>query len=181
MKVLLLFLVIVGIKALINLFRIFATKYYYKRFLKLSIPNKYNCSSNSKLNQYSEPVKKLFNCAGTQHVVVTTDRIGRNRMYQDYISNQLADNSAYSKLCEIFENTIGVFKLRFREAFYPTYWLFIPFRIFEKSKFGIPKFIKILINLLYWLLSFTAAYFLEHFLDSNIPQNAFQEFFHNLK
>lgn len=170
------FLVVVALKILTNVFRLIATKYY---FCKFEVFHKYK-NNTIKINRCSDSVSRLFSIAGTQQYVFVQKPFS-SFMYRDYISNQLDDKSCYEDLYIQFERTIGVYTHRILETFYPNYWLFLPVKLMEKSHVNLPNLFKVLINLIYWVVTIAAGYFLERFLDSNILQNAFQEFFHNLK
>jgi hypothetical protein len=147
-----------------NIFRLYATKYYFYRFKK----------QYKNLDQYARPVEVLFKKADTQHIVISTDRrISLKQIYQNKISNCLTDPSSYQKLYEVFENTIGVYKYRIRQNFYPTFWLTIPINILNSIGVQPNIIVSTLINILFWLVSFLAGYFLEKFLDYHIPTSLF--------
>lgn len=175
MTVILIFALIVFLKVMLNVFRLFATKFYYLVYTEMS---KGHLQPDKRLQQYAAPVGKLFRTANTQIPLI--DRCGF-LVYKDCISNHLTELSYKEKLIEIFEKTIGVYKLRIRESFYPTFWLFLPVRVAEKREINIPTFLKTLLNLVYWAASFLAGYLLEHYLDSMNALSLLKEFLHNLK
>lgn len=175
MTVILIFGLIVFLKVLLNIFRLLATKFYYFIYAGLS---KGHARPDKHLHQYAAPIGKLFKAANTQILIM--ERYG-SLMYREYISNHLTDPACKEKLIEIFEKTIGVYKLRIRESFYPTFWLFLPVRVAEKREINIPTFLKALLNLVYWAVSFLAGYLLEHYLDSMNALSLLKEFLHNLK
>lgn len=163
MIILYIFIAIAIIRIATNIYRLLATKFYYFLFRNKS----------RKLNEYNIPVGNLFQKAGTQHLIVATERHSIEMMYKDYISNHLTDRSCYDKLCEIFESTIGVYKFRIRKTFYPIYWITLPVNILETKNIHLNKFVSLLVNIAFWLISFLAGYFLEHYLDTYLPIELF--------
>lgn len=164
MKVLWLFLILVLSKILVNYCRLLSTQYYFHK-LKVKSP---------KLEQYTEPVRHLFEKAGTQQIVVSTDRVGFKRMYDDYLSNQLPYESARWKLLEIFQRTIGVYKFRMRQSLYPTYWFSLPNLLLSYLGYNPPKLVRLIISVLFWVISFASAYLLELYLDTYLHESILQ-------
>lgn len=148
--VLIVLLSVFVIRLLTNIYRLLATKFYYYAFLNKS----------SRMDEFSKPIGVLFQKAGTQ--TIAFDHNGLLR-FQDYISNQLSEPTNRSKLCKIFEQTIGVYRFRIRQNFYPLFWLTLPAAILniQKSKLG-----GLCVNILFWLAGVVGAYFLEKFLDT---------------
>lgn len=175
MTVILIFGLIVFLKVLLNIFRLLATKFYYFIYVGLS---KGHAQPDKHLHQYAAPVGKLFKAANTQILIM--DRYG-SLMHREYISNHLTDPACKEKLIETFEKTIGVYKLRIRESLYPAFWIFLPLRVIERREISIPSFLKLPLNLVYWVISFLAGYFLEHYLDSMNALSFLKEFLHSLK
>lgn len=168
MVIVLCFLFIVWVlRLLTNVFRLYATKYYFQLFENKS----------KKLNQCAIPVGTLFEKAGTQHIVVCTEtRYSVKQMYEDTISNCLTDKYSYNKLQVIFNNTIGVYKYRIRQNFYPMFWLTVPVHALNLVNVHPNKILSVFINILFWLINFSAGYFLEKFLDNSLPTNLLSMF-----
>lgn len=155
-------LVVWVFRLLTNVFRLCATKFYFYLF-----KNNYK-----HLNRCSRPVGVLFSKANTQQYVVCTERrYSVKEMYQDYISNCLTDRHSNNKISEIFNNTIGVYSYRIRQNFYPVFWLTAPVNALNSVNVHPNTILSVLINILFWLINFSAGYFLEKFLDNNLSTN----------
>lgn len=162
--IILTFVITAIIRLSTNIYRLFATKYYYY-LLK---------NSSKKLNECAIPVGVLFEKADTQHIVLCTEkRMSIKQMYHNVISNCLTDPSSYGKLCEVFENTIGVYKYRIRQNFYPMFWITLPITALNSINIHPNKIISFFISILFWLISFFVGYFLERFLNSHLPVELF--------
>ncbi len=142
-------------------------------FLDYVQPSFYLFKNNYKhLNRCSRPVGVLFSKANTQQYVVCTERrYSVKEMYQDYISNCLTDRHSSNKISEIFNNTIGVYSYRIRQNFYPVFWLTAPVNALNSVNVHPNTILSVLINILFWVINFSAGYFLEKFLDNNLPTN----------
>lgn len=157
MYILKIFLLIVIIKFSLNLFRLLGTKYIYKKFL-FQPPNIY---------QYAPFVTSLFNSAGTQKIILSSIRTnGLNQASQDYISNSIGKKDSFNALNEIFQRTIGIYKYRMLQSINPFYWIFLPTHISMNFDVILNTPLKLILNLLYWVVSVFATYFLESLIDS---------------
>ncbi len=152
------------IRLFTNIHRLIATKYYFNHFKR----------KDEKINRYTRPIENLFNAAGTQYIVLVTKRFALNQMSDAYISDCLGDPKYRDELLKIFDKTIGVFAFRIRQTFYPTYWLNLPVNILNHLNFSPKAPISIIINILGWILSFVATYFLEKYFDLIVPSDFFQ-------
>lgn len=153
------FLIIVSIKLVLNLFRLLETYHLFRIFKK----------QPKNIYQYTPFVTSLFNSAGTNQVIIATSRAsGLNQGRHDYISNLLGDKDSYYSLVIIFQKTIGVYKYRLQQAINPFYWLFLPKYIFQYLGKPIQTPLEMLFNLIYWLVTVVAAYFVELYLSANL-------------
>ena len=156
-----LFLSIVLIKAIMNVFRYFATRYYYSKFKQ----------DPSSMARYSEPVGNLFYHANTERVVTRSDRLDSHKIVaQEPVSRNLSNPSNRTVAIDTFENTIGVYSYRIRESFYPTFWIFLPIAILSDNGIEPKPVLKVLISVLYWIFTSIAAYLLDKFLDAHFPE-----------
>lgn len=171
MVIFILLLSVIIIKVVMNFVRLGATHYYEHKIRLL----KEQRTENYKINQFSEPIGRLFNSAGAQRIIPVCKPFS-DELYSDYISNQLGYVSL-DELIILFERSKGVYKQRIKECFYPTYWIFFPLNILKKHGYNLKTPVKIIINLLFWLISFLAAYLLERYFDNNV---IFQEWLNTL-
>lgn len=159
MFVLYLFLIIVILKFLLNLFRLIGIEFCYHRFL----------INSNKLAQYIPLTEILFDHAKTNKFVHlhtwNTDEYTK-------LSSLLCDKDQYKHLDRVFNQTIGTYKMRMLQCVNPFYWLFLPKYIFDSFNIAPPKIVISLSNILYWTITVTSSYFLEMYIESH-----FQEFF----
>ena len=166
MYLLIIFLGIVILKFVLNLFRLIGTLIMFKIFK----------NQPKNIAQYCPFVTSLFNSAGTQKVILSTSRAsGITQGQCDYISNSLSRQDTRSELETIFQKTIGVYKFRMLQTINPFYWLFLPKYILEDFNIVLPKVGQTLLNLFYWIIGFATTYFLEKYLDAR-----FQDFFQHI-
>lgn len=159
------FLALVLIKALTNVYRYFATWHYYSMFKK----------NPSKMSRYSEPVGNLFETADTERIVLRSDHGDYQRVItREPVSRNLADQNNKRIATDTFENTLGVYSYRIRESFYPTFWLLLPLSILSSMDIDLNPAVKALISAVYWIITSVAAYLLEKFLDSHFPEEWLQ-------
>lgn len=162
MTLLVLFLFIVLLKFILNLGKLYLTKYCFYKFKK----------QPKNINEYSPLVTLLFNSAGTQTGVISTVRSnGINQGRYDYISNSLSDRESYSAIQDIFYRTIGTYKLRACQSISPFYWLFLPKYILEYFGKSGSGFVATIINIVYWVITSIAAYIVENLLDLYFKQD----------
>lgn len=155
------FLALVLVKALTNIYRYLAIRHYYSLFEK----------NPSRMSRYSEPVGNLFELAGTERVVLRADRGNYQKVIvQEPISRNLADQRNKQVAIDTFENTLSVYSYRIRESFYPTFWLFLPLSVLSSMNIDLKPVAKALVSVVYWILTSVAAYLLEKFLDSHFPE-----------
>lgn len=155
MYVLFLFFVIVLLKFILNFARLLETYYLFHKF-QLRPKN---------LAQYCPFVTSIFNSAGTQQTIPITLRSnGVKYRTVDYISNILTDYASQHDLEVIFQQTIGVYKLRILQFFNPFYWIFLPKYILESHNISLSKPWRFLLHILYWILDSSAAYFFNEYI-----------------
>lgn len=153
MHIVLIFLIIVFLKFLLNLFRLIGTKVCYNRFNK-KVKN---------LAQYIPFTESLFSNAGTDKFAYIHTH---NTDEYTKLSSLLCDSDQYKHIDSAFNQTIGVYKMRILQCINPFYWIFLPKHIFVSLNFNPPKIILFFVNILYWGLTTTCAYLLEMYLDS---------------
>lgn len=158
-----LFTLAVIIKLFTNVFRMLATKRYFRIYQK----------GNSNILEYASSVERLFNIAGTQREVIVTTRHAVKQMSKTYISECLNDSQYKKDLTETFTKTIGEFKRRARESFYPSFWCNLPIYVLKMFNIELGKSVSILINIIGWVINFTASYFLEKLLDHTLLSDFF--------
>lgn len=151
-----LFVFIFAFRLLTNIFRLFATKYYYHAYKQKS----------KRIMEYSKPIGKLFDKADTQRMAIDETHGHIGMIYKERISNMLSKQRMHIEISEAFEKTIGVYKYRIRENFYPLFWLSIPVYVLNQVNVRPNRVISILINILFWLVSAVGVYLLEKFLDT---------------
>ena len=166
MYLLIVFLILIIGKFSLNFFRLVATAIMFKIFRK----------HPKNIAQFCVFVTFLFDSANTQKIVMYKSRInGINQMHRDYISNCLGSADANDELSIVFQKTMGVYIFRMLQAINPFYWLFLPKYILLHFNINAPKIIQYPLQLMYWCVSFGAAYILEKYLDSH-----FQDFFQQI-
>ena len=158
-----LFALAVIIKIFTNVFRMLATKRYFRIYQK----------GNPNILEYASSVERLFNIAGTQQEVIVTTRHAVKQMSKTYISECLNDSRYKKDLTETFTKTIGEFRRRARESFYPSFWCNLPIYVLKIFNLELSKSVSILINIIGWVINFAASYFLEKFLDLSLPSDFF--------
>lgn len=158
------FAVCVIFRLLTNIYRLYATKYYYKAF----------CANSPKINEYSKPIGKLFDKAGTQLIAANEIQEEYGLLYHEKISNMLMDDRLHQTISETFQKTIGAYKLRIRENLYPVFWLSIPVYVLNQVNIRPQKAIGLLINITFWLIGVVVAYLLEKYLDTTFLAEYFQ-------
>ena len=161
MLVLYFFSIIVLLKFLLNTFRLIATLFCYHKFLK----------QPKNLAQYIPLTESMFDSAVTNKIVYlhtwNTDEYTK-------LSNLLCDKDQHKHLDLAFNQTIGTYKMRMWQCINPFYWLLLPKYIFSSFNITPPKIVLSLSNILYWIISVTAGYFLEAYLESHF-QALFQQ------
>lgn len=167
---LVLFIIVFCFRLLTNIFRLFATKHYY-RLYKNDCPH---------INEYSKPIGDLFNKAETQKVEIIES--GRNKLYtrKDFISNLLTDKDSKNDIMSTFEQTIGVYQYRIRQNFYPIFWLSFPVYLLNQINIHPNKGLSVFIDVVFWAVGVIAAYFLEKYLDSVVISDSVISYISNL-
>ena len=87
-------------------------------------------------------------------------------IHKERISNMLSNPRLYDDICGAFEKSIGTYRYRIRQNFYPIFWITAPVYILNLINIRPNKGIGALINLLFWISSAIGAYLLEKFLDT---------------
>lgn len=143
------------IKVLLNLYRLLATYFYYNAFK----------NKNERLDQYSAAVGRLFVYVGTQRRVIVTKRNYMKEICAENISEHLSDTEVHKELCKTFQQTIGVYKYRIRQAFYPSYWITWPLSILALFNIEFGKIGSVITGIIIWAATFVAEHYLEEYLD----------------
>lgn len=154
MLILHLFIYCVVIKFVTNLFRLLATDFYYYLFK----------NKDKGINQYCRSIGNLFHHAGTQRKIIVSAQYFMKELYRDEISNHLTDDETYAELCEIFEQTMGVYKYRLRQTFYPSYWIAWPLTFLALFDINFGKIGSAIAGVAFWLITFVAEHYLEELL-----------------
>lgn len=156
------FLCIVVIKFTLNFLRYLATKVCLKKF-----------NQNSQNTEQLIPfVETIFDSAKTNSLVLIESHSSTE---YTKLSSLLCDSSCQSKLNSVFQQTIGVYKLRMLQSFNPFYWIFLPKYLFKSLEIQPSKPTLWLTTVLYWLLSTICTYLFDLYLDAH-----FSELFHNI-
>jgi len=156
MKLFLTFFIFLVMNFLLNLWRLYRTKHYYKKF----------AHGEKHLLRFEAPISRLFEKAGTNELYGA----GRYTFWE--ISRCIDIYGCKPRVEETFLRTIGTYQFKCMNTFNPIYILEFPLRLLDKGCRPHSKRAKIVISFFWWIFSIVAAYFLEKFLDW-----AFQEVF----
>lgn len=155
MKFLLVFLFFVLIKVLLNMYRYARTRSLYKKFL-----------SGKNFTSFIPELDILFKNAGTSYKT-TYDELKHGyweRSVRDIAYS--ADKSKYfNEVNKVFQITIGVYRLRIKNALNLFYWLFLPLNLLYSKSICPNSAVKTIITVMYWALGTVASYLLNLLLD----------------
>ena len=156
MKLFILFLIMIFIKFLINIFRLLKTLYLYKKF-----------KSKTNMTSYIPEIDILFKHADTSYQTTYDERkhgyVERTLREVAYLSDK---KEYFHEVNKVFQLTIGVYRMRAKSSINPFYWIFLPLNILYTTGVNPPKILKCIISIAYWIIGFLASYHLEILLDT---------------
>ena len=142
-------LCIIVIYCSINAARYLLTRHYHKLFL----------SKDLRLPQFTAPVERLFDIAGTNKIFASGAYAGQK------ISYCLSVPQYEVYLDRTFQQTMGIFKFRAVNSFNPFYWFGLPGRTLKSFNICL---LNAIISALVWVVSVVLAYKLEIALDNGL-------------
>ena len=145
MMILIAVLCIIVIYCSINAARYLLTRHYHKLFL----------SKDLRLPQFTAPVERLFDIAGTNKIFASGAYAGQK------ISYCLSVPQYEVYLDRTFQQTMGIFKFRAVNSFNPFYWFGLPGRTLKSFNICLQNPINAIISALVWVVSVVLAYKLE--------------------
>lgn len=119
------------------------------------------------MTTYITGVDALFKKAGTSYVAIYDiwRPSVKQRMMRDVA--YLCDKpECYNEINEVFLVTIGKFRHDLFLAIFPLWVLVLPSYLIERNEIQVHGIVKILLNVVFWLISGVAAYLLNDILDS---------------
>lgn len=138
-----------------NLYWYINTCTLYKRFI-----------TGKEITSYIPDIDEIFKKAGTSYATIYDEsKDGYNQRSLKDVSYLSDKKRYYSEVNKVFLITKGTFRKRLKRFIIPIHLLFLPSYLFRVKQIRIPAILKILLNILYWIIGTIAAYHLNSLLD----------------
>ena len=120
-----------------------------------------------RLPQFTAPVERLFDIAGTNKIFASGAYAGQK------ISYCLSIPQYEVYLDRTFQQAMGIFRFRAVNSFNPFYWFGLPGRTLKSFNIYLPNPINAIISALVWVVSVVLAYKLEIALDNGLLEKLY--------